>query len=106
MSATANATEAAAPNRPSVPEEHRARLERDFACYRRELSRLLAEGHGGRYALIHDGQVLSVWDTQRDAMQAGCERFGLEPFAVNRVNPADVERFAQLDAGRGSACPS
>jgi len=87
------------------------RLERDFACYRRELARLLEEGHANRHVLIKDGQVLSIWDTVGDALQAGHDRFGLEPFAVNKINPLDVERFALLDAGKvrdlrgGPACP-
>ena len=32
----------------------------DFAAYRRELPRLLAEGHANRWALIRDGALISV----------------------------------------------
>jgi hypothetical protein len=44
--------------------------------------------------------VLTIWDTQRDAIQAGCERFGLERFAIHKIDPRDVERFALWDAQR------
>jgi hypothetical protein len=95
---------------PHIPPEERQRLARDFECYRRELPRLLREGHANRFALIKDGQVVSVWDTYGDARQAGYERFSDEPFSVNRLNPLDPDRFALLDAKlqaqREAGCPS
>jgi hypothetical protein len=66
--------------------------------YRRELSRLLREGHAGRYALIKNDQVLSIWDTVGDALQAAGERYGMEPVATCKINPLDIERFALLDS--------
>src|SRR5437899_336417 len=69
------------------------RCEREIATYRRELPRLLEEGEEERYALIKAEELLSVWDTQRDAIQAGCEKFGLEFFYVKKVDSRDVERF-------------
>jgi hypothetical protein len=95
---------------PQVSAEQWDRAQRDLRTYRRELPRLLQEGHAGRYAIIRDDQVVSVWDTIDDALQAAGERFGLEPVATYRINPLDVERFALLDAqaaaGKGAACPS
>jgi hypothetical protein len=82
-------------------------MEREFATYRRELPRLLAEGHAGRYALIKEDQVISVWDTVGDANQAGHIQFGLDvPFAVNKVNPLDVRRFELWDAQKARGCAS
>jgi hypothetical protein len=93
---------------PHLSPEERQRLERDWECYRRELPRLLEEGHGERWVLIKDGQVISIWDTYGDAQQAGHERFGLEPFAVNKVNPLDIRRLPLLDeklkAAEEAAC--
>jgi hypothetical protein len=60
-------------------------LERELATYRRERDRLLAEGEQGRFALVYGEEVISVWDTWRDAIQAGHERFGLQPFLVQEV---------------------
>lgn len=44
--------------------------------------------------MIKDGQVLSVWDTVGDALQAAGERFGMEPAATFKINPLDMQRFA------------
>ena len=60
-------------------------FEHEMAAYQRELPRLLAEGEQGRHALIQGDEVISVWDTRRDALQVGHERFGLEPFMVKEV---------------------
>ena len=97
--------------RPShVSPEQWERALRDLATYRRELPRLLQEGQAGRYALIKNDQVVSVWDTVGDALQAAVERFGLEPVATYKINPLDVERFTLLDdplpPGKEAACPS
>jgi hypothetical protein len=98
-------------SRPShVSAEQWERAQRDLETYRRELPRLLQEGHAGKYALIKDDQVLGIWDTVGDVLQAAGERFGLDPVATYKINPLDVERFALLDAqvqpGKGAECPS
>jgi hypothetical protein len=39
----------------------------EIATYRRELRRLLAEGHAERFVLIKGDEVIGVWDTSDDA---------------------------------------
>jgi hypothetical protein len=80
--------------------------QQEIATYLRELPRLLADGHTGRHALVKGDEVLSVWDTQGDAIQAGCERFGLEPIFVKKIDSRDFERFALLMNLENSSCPS
>jgi hypothetical protein len=89
---------------PAVPSADLERLEQEFATYRRELPRLLAEGHAGRFALIRGPQVLGTWDTQAAASEEGRRRFGLAPITVKRIDPRDVERLALLDARPEAAC--
>jgi hypothetical protein len=60
-------------------------LQGELATFRRELPGLLSGGKGGRFALIHGDRVDSLWDTDGDAYEAGCQRFGLEPFLVMLV---------------------
>jgi hypothetical protein len=72
------------------------RYEQEIATYLRELPRLIQEGQSGRHALIKGEEILSIWDTQGDAIQAGCERFGLEPIFVKTIDPRDPQRFALL----------
>jgi hypothetical protein len=98
-------------NRPTyVSPEEWERAKCDLENYRRHLPHLLQDGHAGRYALIKDDQVLSIWDTVGDALQAAGERFGICPVATYKINPLDVERFALLDAqvqsGKEAECPS
>jgi hypothetical protein len=59
--------------------------EQELATYRRELPRLLVKGEVGRFALVHGDSVDSVWDTRRDAVQAGQDKFGAESFLVQQI---------------------
>lgn len=97
------------PIRPAhVSPEQWERAQRDLETYRRELPRLLQEGHADKYAIIKDDQIVSMWDTVGAALQAAGERFGLETVATYQINPLDVERFALVDAraGKEAECPS
>jgi hypothetical protein len=78
---------------------------KEIATYLRELPRLLKERHKGRHALIKGDEILSIWDTEGDAIQAGCEKFGLEPIFVKQIDPRDIQRFALLNLGKDSKCP-
>jgi hypothetical protein len=79
----------------------------EIATYRRELPRLLEEGQEGRFILLLGSQILSLWDTCGDALQAGYERFGPDGrFVVKLIDPRDRERFSQLDAEGKLPCPS
>jgi hypothetical protein len=80
--------------------------EREIATYLRELPRLLEEGHAGRNALVKGEEIVSIFDTQGDAIQAGCERFELEPIFVKTIDPRDAERFALVKAAMELSCPT
>jgi hypothetical protein len=90
----------------AIPESCKP-LEQEIRTYVRELPRLLADGEANRFALIKGDEVISIWDTQRDAIQAGSERYGLEPFAAKKIDPRDVKKIEQLQAQEaGPSCPS
>jgi hypothetical protein len=72
---------------PDLPEDDP--LAREWRTYKREVVRLLAEGEVGRHALVKGDAVVSIWDTRRDAIQAGRERFGLEVFMVHEIQPVE-----------------
>ena len=80
--------------------------EKEIATYVRELPRLLEEGEAGRHALIKGDEILSIWDTQGDAIQAGRDKFGLEPICVKTIDGRDIKRFAMLEESKRSQCPS
>src|SRR5437016_11836680 len=90
-------------NRRGIHRRFTMPLEREAETYRREVGRLLAEGHAGRHALIKGDEVVSIWDTQRDALRAGREKFGLEDIAVVIIDEPDLERFRLLDSRKVSA---
>lgn len=61
-------------------------LETEFDTYGRELPKLLEDGEAGRFAVIQGDKVFSTWDTYRDALQYGYERFGDQPFMVQQID--------------------
>jgi hypothetical protein len=76
-------------------------VEREIETYRKELPRLLAAGQAGRFVLIKGEKVVGIWDTQAEAIQAGRERYGLEPLAIKRIDPRDVELVGACLLRRG-----
>jgi hypothetical protein len=77
-------------------------LHRELLAYRREPPGLLERGEADRFALIKGDELQGFWDTQRDALQAGRDRFGLEPICVKRIDPRDVELLDHLLAIQGT----
>ncbi len=57
----------------------------EWATYKRERPRLLAEGHEGRYVLIKGEEIIGIWDTRREAMSVGTQRFGLVPMLAHQI---------------------
>ena len=82
------------------------RYEREISTYLRELPQLLTDGQAGRYVLAKGDELLSVSESQDEAIQAGRERFGTEPIFVKKIDSRDPDRFALLDIHRDSPCPS
>lgn len=78
-------------------------LEKELETYKRELPRLIQEGGQGKFALVHGDSVDSVWDTWKDALQAGYDRFGLEPFLVKEIQETERPVFFTRDI---KPCPS
>jgi hypothetical protein len=62
-------------------------------AYLRELPRLLEEGEAGRHALVKGNDVVGIWDTDGDALQAGYERFGDEQVFIKKIDSRDLERL-------------
>ena len=81
--------------------------ETDVLGWYHALPQLLAEGEEGRFALIHDGLVVSLWDTYSEAMQAGNEKFGSEQFFwTGEIKQREMDHLKQfLMKQRGNGCP-
>lgn len=61
-------------------------LQREWNTYRRELPRLLAEGHEGKVALIKGEEVVSLWPTWNEALAEGGRLYLLEPFLIKPIH--------------------
>jgi len=68
---------------PDLPPDDPLRQEWNY--FRRELPRLLAEGHEGKFALLRGEEIIGLYPTQDDALRAGYETFLLEPFLVHAI---------------------
>jgi hypothetical protein len=61
-------------------------LEQEWQTSQQELPRLLAdESNRGKYALVRGARVDSVWTSMDEALAAGYERFGVDPFLVQEI---------------------
>jgi len=89
----------------SLPREEQKRMMDYLSAYRKELPRLLGEGEAGRFAVIKGHEVVHVWDTADDAIQAGTLLIGTDQFAVYQVKPQDVDRLAWGENAKEPACP-
>jgi len=70
-------------------------LETELATYQRELPKLLAQE--GRFAVIGGEDVIGAYDTYHDALQAGYEKRGLQPFLVKRIQAVEEVQWFSRD---------
>jgi hypothetical protein len=80
-------------NRSAMP------LETETQTYEKRLLELLA--HEGKFVLLHETDVSGFFDTYADALQAGYERFALEPFMIKQVAATEQTQFITI----GAPCP-
>lgn len=76
-------------------------LAEEWETYRREVGRLLAEGNEGRHVLIKGGEIIGIWDSQKEAFAAADRLFPLQPSLVHQIQ----ERERILRTGYNRLCP-
>jgi hypothetical protein len=69
---------------PDLPADHV--LAQEWKTYKREVARLVAEGHEGRFCLIKGDDIVGIWDSSSAAVAAGLERYGLTDLMVHEIN--------------------
>jgi hypothetical protein len=57
----------------------------EWNFYRREVGRLLAEGHEGRWVLIKGEKIIGIWDTEEEADQVRLQSFLMQPVLLKQV---------------------
>lgn len=68
-------------------------LEREWRLFVEEMPRLLKEGNRGKYVLICGEKMDGIWDTLEEALAAGYDRFGLQPFLAQEINDKPEPRY-------------
>lgn len=69
-------------------------FEQELDTFRRKLPDLLQDPNkSGLFVLIHGDVVDSFWPSQEEGLQAGYERFGLDPFLIKRVVEREEPEF-------------
>jgi hypothetical protein len=57
----------------------------EWNTYRKELPRLLAEGHEGKIILLKGTEIIGLYDSMDAAHIAGLKRFLLQPFMLHQI---------------------
>jgi len=73
-------------------------LQQEIETYDAHLDRLLA-GDEGKYVVIHGDAVLRVFAAYEDALRAGYERVGVEPFLVKKIEAVETIHTLTRDVG-------
>ncbi len=60
-------------------------LYQEWNHYRREVGRLLAEGHEGRFVLIKGERIIGIWDTQEEAKAVALQQYLMQPCLIHQV---------------------
>jgi hypothetical protein len=58
---------------------------REWNTFRREVGRLLREGHAGKFVLIKGKEIVGIWNTRQEASAIGYQRFLLSGFIVQQI---------------------
>jgi len=66
-------------------------LEKELATYQRKLPELKASE--GKFVLIHGDEVAGTFTSAEDAINAGYEKFKLEPFLVKQIRAIEIVQF-------------
>lgn len=73
-------------------------LEQELALYTEKLAEMLE--HEGKFVLIHGNSIAGYWTTADEALQAGYDQFGLEPFLVKEVARCEQPKYFSRNLSR------
>lgn len=78
-------------------------LEQEWQTFLNELPRLLADpANRGKFALIHGAAVLGIFGSEDEALAAGYDRHGLDPFLVQEITDEKKPKYFSHNVSR---CP-
>jgi hypothetical protein len=62
-----------------------SRIATEWNFYRKQVGRLLAEGHEGRWVLVQGEEIIGIWDTEKEADQVRVQRFLNQDVLIQQV---------------------
>src|SRR5436305_1752930 len=62
-----------------------SQLAAECETYRREVGRLIGEGHEGKWVLIKGDEIIGIFDAERQALEVRAERFFRQPVLVRQI---------------------
>jgi hypothetical protein len=68
-----------------LPEDKDSPIAVEWNLYRREVGRLLAEGHEGKWVLIKGSEIIGIWDSREEAKAVTLERYLLQPVLLRQI---------------------
>lgn len=60
-------------------------IAKEWNFYRREVGRLLAEGHEGKWVLIKGEEIVGIWDTEEEADRVRLQKFLMQDVLIHQV---------------------
>jgi hypothetical protein len=70
----------------SLPEDTSGgRCAIEWNTYRRQVARLLAEGHERRWVLLKGEELVGIWDTEAEARAAAVARYLMQPVLIRQI---------------------
>ncbi len=69
--------------------QHQTEADRNFEAFKKLLPDLLRR-HPGKYAVMHDGKVVDLFDTLGDAVKFGHAKYGDHKFSVQEVTSKNI----------------
>ena len=70
--------------------ERAEEIRRNFEAFKKKLPELL-ESHAGKFALLRHGEIVQFFDSARDALIFGHEKFDDSLFSVQEVSTAVID---------------
>lgn len=66
-----------------------SQLEKNRVAYKAIKGKMETD-HFGRVALLHDGEIVEIYNDSGDAYTIGCEKFGLGNFSIENIGEPPI----------------
>jgi hypothetical protein len=73
----------------TMTKPHQTQVDLNFEAFQKALPELLRT-HAGKYAVMHDGEIVAFFDSMGDAVRFGHAKFGNLNFSLQEVTSRNV----------------